>query len=100
MRVREEQRLRTEERVIHWNKVENWLSVDRGRVWIVRLSSNLLSSFSQGEEVEWGKYVFLLSPVHDRCPRLGLRTYLSNWKKEWWVRDVDSGEERSVEGRD
>ena len=97
VRVREEQRLRTEERVSHWNKVDNWLRVDSRRVWIVRVSSNVLHSLSFGE-VNWDKYVFLLSSVHDRKPRLGSRAYLSHWKKEWWVRDVDSDEGSSEEG--
>jgi hypothetical protein len=78
VRVREEQRRRTEERVSHRNKVDNWLSVDSRRVWIVRLSSNLLSAFSHGLEVNWDKYVFLLSLTYDCYPRLGSRTFLSH----------------------
>ena len=42
VRVREEQRLRTEARVKHWQKVEDWVERDCRRVWVVRLSCNLV----------------------------------------------------------
>jgi hypothetical protein len=97
VRVSAEQRLRTEKRVIHWNKVYNWLAGDISRVWLVRLSENLLLGHSIGE-VNWDKYLFLLSPVHNRYPRLGLRSDICLWKKEWGKWDVQDEERRRIEG--
>ncbi len=99
VRVSAEQRLRTEKRVTHWNKVDNWLAGDISRVWLVRLSENLLLGHSFGE-VNWDQYIFLLvlSPVHNRYPRLGLRSYICLWKKEWGKWDVEDEERRRIGG--
>ncbi len=65
VRVSAEQRLRTEERVRHWNKVDNWLAGDIGRVWVVRISEKQLLGYRFGE-VNWDKYIFLSSPAHNQ----------------------------------
>ncbi len=84
VRAREEQRLRTEARVKHWQKVEDWVERDCRRVWVVRLSCNLVWFLSWGPvDVERvGRYSFLLCPSHNVFPRLGERTYLSHWVRE------------------
>jgi len=81
VRAREEQRVRTEERVQHWQKVEDWLDRDSRRVWVVRLSCNILCYLSCGP-VDVQRYRYLLCPPHDHFPRLGLRTYFSEWVRE------------------
>ena len=88
-RAREEQRLRTEARVKHWEEVENWVERDSRRIWVVRLSCHLVWFISCGavgvERAQ--RYSFLLSPSHNDFPRLGDRTYLSHW-----VREEEKGE--------
>jgi hypothetical protein len=49
VRVSADQRLRTENRVRHWSKVDNLLAGDIGRVWLVRLSKKQLLGYSFGE---------------------------------------------------
>jgi hypothetical protein len=69
-----ELRDRTEERVKPWEKVEAWVAGHPSRVWVVRLSCNILCFYSCGI-ADVDRYRFLLCPSHDAFPRLGLRTF-------------------------